>query len=404
MSSLNFKGFRATRPIARLINPNDPLKKRQYEVFFIVYSGKEKKVFRYKKGVNSVQPGQRKHEAQARAESLLDALLSGWDPRVNKYPMFKDDFDKMRQLTFTGAIDYCLLVKKKTLSKLSCYNYEYTARAMKKAAISAGYGDTLVTLIERRDIRMIISEAKDINAWGSKARNQNLAILKAILSVLVDEDRIRFNPAKGIKAEKQPERTPYKRLTPEEKEKIVEYLSVKSLEFLEFILFIYDTGIRPKELLMLKISDINLISRQIIVREEVAKTNKSRVIPITDDILKVLLRREVHSIEKGWTLFSNNKFLCGPNPFTHTAGNRWWRKLVMRDLKIDCKLYSLKHLGADDKLLAGVPIRALKNLFGHTSEQMTEKYLEVLQQKLNQQIIDTAPSFTAKVIDMKKAK
>jgi len=49
----------------------------------------------------------------------------------------------------------------------------------------------------------------------------------------------------------------------------------------------------------------------------------------------------------------------------------------MKKLGIEKHQYALKHTGADDKILAGVPLEALRDLYGHSSKLMTEKYARI---------------------------
>lgn len=396
-----FKGFKATKPVARIFDP----KKKLYEVYFIVYvAGQKPKPFRYRKGINeSKYRGQRRDQAGADADVLWDALTSGWNPLQCRYPAIESELRQQRKMSFNEAVDFCLTEKKKTLATGSYYNYKHAAMVVKAAAINCGFHDRKINDIHRRDIRTILEQARDDEKWNSKTRNQNLGLLKGLLSVLVDKDIVTVNPSHKIKPEKQSERVKYKRITEDERGEIVEHLSRVAPDYLDFLYFIYDTGIRPKELHLIRIFDISLVQRQIVVRAEVAKSNRERIIPITDDMLAILIKRNINKLEPGWCLFSNNKFAPGPDPFWPTAGARYWRKYVQAGLGIDAKLYGLKHSGADAKLLAGIDTRTLKSLYGHSSEQMTEKYLEELQEIHKQKIIANAPSFSAKVIPLKKA-
>lgn len=395
-----FNGFKATKPVARIADP----KKQLYEVYFLVYIGKDKRAFRYKAGINnSKAKGQRRAQAEAAADVLWDELTKGWNPLKERYPAIEKEIRRQKTMNFNEAIDWCLAEKKKTIKIGTYYGYKHTAKVIKAAAINSGYSERKITDVERKDIRMILEQAREDENWSSKTRNTNLGLFKALLDPLIDKDIIQIKPTTGIKNEKQPERVKYKRISEDERALIAGHLSQVAPDYLDFIYHIYDTGIRPKELLAVKISDISLVKREISVRAEVSKTNRERFIPITDDMLEILVRRDVNRLNINWFLFSNNKFKPGPDPFWPTAGARWWRKYVQRDLGIDAKLYGLKHTGADAKLLAGIDTRTLKSLYGHSSEQMTERYLEELKEIHKHKIIANAPSFSAKVVKMKKA-
>lgn len=395
-----FKGFKATKPVARICNP----KKKFYEVFFLVYVGKEKIAKRYKKGINDLRTAsERRDQAGADAYKLWEALHAGWNPLQVPWPFFGEELVRQKSMSFNQAIDFCYKEKIKTLAQGSIYNYRHVKEAIKKTAIKSGYAERRITDIERRDIRAIIAEAKEDYDWTAKARNQYLGILKSLLTVLIDKDIIAVNPAHKIKPEKQPERIKYKRVSEKDRNDIHEHLSKYAPDYLDFICFVYDTGIRPKELHLIRLSDINLANREITVRAEIAKTGKERTLPITDTMLSIIANREIHNLPADWYLFSSKKFAPGPAAYWPSAGRRWWKKLVQDELGIDAKLYGLKHSGMDAKILAGIDIRALKELAGHGSEQMTERYIDELKEIHKRKIIEKAPSFSAKVVRMKKA-
>ena len=57
----------------------------------------------------------------------------------------------------------------------------------------------------------------------------------------------------------------------------------------------------------------------------------------------------------------------------NVAGNLW-RENVKGILKIDKKMYGLKHKGANDKEDNGMNIETVKQIFGHSSEKITQIY------------------------------
>lgn len=396
-----FNGFRATRPVARLIDAGKVL----YEVFFIVYDGANiKHVKRFKAGINSLPVAQRKAQARAHAEVLWEAMHNGWHPLHQKYPQFKEGGEAKRAMHFDEALSYAVEQKRKVLSRYSMYDYDGCVRFIKKAALATGHKFNLIADIKRRDIKLILNEAMDMNNWSCKTRNKHLAILRSLLTVLEDDEFIEFNPAKKIKDLPVGETIGYATVTDNEKNRIADHLLLNAPDFFEYLMMIYDDGIRRKETLLLQVRDFNLARAEITIRAEVAKTNCERVVPITQTIMQILLRRQIWTLPPNWYVFSNNKFQPGPVAFHPNTPTNWWRTMVIdkkTGLGIDCKMYSLKHRGADDKILSGVDLDALRNLYGHKSKQMTEGYARAVKGKYKQEIIDKAPVF-AKVIEMKK--
>lgn len=396
--AFQFKGFKATRPVVRLTDPG----RQEYEVFFTYYGpDKKKQVYRYKKGINSLKPRERKAQADAHADVLWEALHKGWNPLTDANSPFKEDY-KRKQMNFTQALDYCLSVKKKDLSIASAYGYSSCCTLIKKAAIKSGYTDTNINLVERRDIRLILAMAKEMNNWTPGTRNHFMGVLKALMGVLIDEEIIKHNPVKEIKKEPAPKGRGYVRLTDDEQDRIYVHLLNEAPFYLEFLTFIYTAGIRPKEILLIKISDIDLKKRKIAIRPEVAKTNAFRLIPVTDDMLEILNSREVAKLPPDWYLFSKKKFAPGPKTYNRQTATNWWAYYIIKGLGINCKMYGLKHKGGDDKYRAGVSVKAIQGLFGHTSEKMTIKYLDAPTDILNAEVIAKSPSFSSKIVKMKR--
>lgn len=395
-----FRNFKSSRPIARLIDA----RKCTYEVFFIAYGpDKKEKRFRFSKGINCLNPKERKDQAQAYADMFREAMQKGWNPFKEELPQFEKHQQQIQQYTFSSGLDFALSIKKQTLSKWSYPDYKGTVRFMEKAAKECGYIHAPVASMERKDIRAIIGAAKEKNEWSSNARNKYLSLLKSLLTVLVDEEILKYNPAHRIKDEKAPKGQGYKRLTDQEQEIVANHVYENTPDFYEYIMCIFDLLIRRKELLMVQVKHVNLQLRKLTITEDVAKTNTQRVIPITDNFLEILMRRQVWSLPKDWYIFSSDSFAPGPAMYHPNTPTNWWRKIVIHGLGIDCKLYSLKHKGADKKILDGISLKALKGICGHKSEQMTEIYAEAIKEVYAQEIIGKPTEFRAKVVAMRKA-
>lgn len=396
-----FKGFRATKPAARLLDKNSG----KWHVIFFIYTTDNKKIpYRFSKDINQERLSDRKIHAEACADEFWNALCNGWNPLLEKYPSFDKELQARKEFTITSGLDHALKLKILTLSKWSAPDYRGCVRFMKKSLIECGCEHASIGSIERKDIRMIMATAKEQNNWTPHARNKYLTILKSLLTVLVDEEIIKYNPAHGIKNEPQETGSGFKRATDSDKKKIEQHLSLNHIDYFEYLMFIYMDGIRRKELLMIKVGDINLQKREITIRPDVAKTNTARVVPIGDELGQILMRREVYSLPKDWYVFSSDKFKPGPGMYHPNTPTDWWRELVIEGLGIDVKMYGLKHTGADDRIKEGTPLDALRTMYGHKSLQMTERYAKQIQERYKEQLIDQSPSFSGKVVEMKKAK
>lgn len=68
-------------------------------------------------------------------------------------------------------------------------------------------------------------------------------------------------------------------------------------------------------------------------------------------------------------------------------------KLVETELNISVDMYSLKHLGANKKILAGIELDALRELYGHTFKMMTLRYAKVVKEVNRQPFLEKSPDF-----------
>lgn len=72
---------------------------------------------------------------------------------------------------------------------------------------------------------------------------------------------------------------------------------------------------------------------------------------------------------------------------------RLWEKIVKIGLGYDINLYAMKKAGANAKILAGMSIRTLKEMFGHSSELTTEIYITNLKEIMHKEMLDISPEF-----------
>lgn len=398
-----FQGFRATKPVVKFKEE----KKGTLEVFFIVYEARGKKhPIRISDGINSQPVNQRKIEALATASILWDSLQKGWNPLTTKLPIWLNSLDHHTPLLFSEALDLAIEIKQKSLSKYSMYDYKGCVRFMKAAAKTTGILNTDIRQVKRKDMRLLIATAKELNNWSSNSRNKHLSILQSLLSVLVDEERLEYNPAHKIKSEPVNEGMGFRPATDEEKELIAKKLLSVAPDFFDYIMFIYQSGIRRKELCMIQIKDINLQRRELTIRSEVAKTNRMRIVPLSSDVYEILMNRDVYKLPKEWYLFSTDNFKPGEKMFHPNTPTNWWNKLIISEktgIGVDVKLYGLKHTGADDRIRAGMDLDVLKTLYGHRSKMMTENYAKAVRENYASQIRNNSPAF-AKVVQLRKAK
>lgn len=338
-----------------------------------------------------------------------ERLKQGWSP----FPF--SAAGNLSKMKFCEALDWAL-AKCVTATKTKL-GYGCTVNYFKTAAKKLNLHNALITGIKRQHIKLMLDQIKEDRKWSNHAYNKNTTYLCGVLSRLVEYDIIDHNPAHNIKKQPVAETDFYEPLTEEEKIIIRDHLTNIHPSFFTYLMLIYHTGIRPKECLALKISDVHLNKNLIIIKpdikEENSKTKSIRMVPL-NKFISDLLRQHIEGYGSSLFLFGSpnapvgqrgrkKKNISGsiktdyflPSEFhmKRDTATKLWHKYVIVGLKINKKQYCLKRTGGDDKVMAGIPLDALREMYGHSSKFMTEKYAKKIKGIYREQIIVNSPDF-----------
>lgn len=141
-----------------------------------------------------------------------------------------------------------------------------------------------------------------------------------------------------------------------------------------FIRLALNTGCRKTELLTLKWTDINTDRRFLILRPENTKTNKRRIIPLNAGAL-LALQHQKNGNKTEWV-------------FARTDGQRvktynWLFKKAINLAGIeDFRIHDLRHTFASWLVSEGVELIKVRDLLGHSSIKMTERYAHLMPDRL----------------------
>jgi integrase len=131
---------------------------------------------------------------------------------------------------------------------------------------------------------------------------------------------------------------------------------------------ILHTGLRRGEVFSLCWEDIDLDSPILHVRAANAKSSKDRYIPLNKDVVTLL---------KGWRLRSGNREgLVFRNPAGYQLRDikRQWIKLMKAAEISDFRFHDLRHDFASRLVQASVDLYRVKDLLGHSTITLTERY------------------------------
>jgi site-specific recombinase XerD len=131
--------------------------------------------------------------------------------------------------------------------------------------------------------------------------------------------------------------------------------------------------------LTLKFRDIDFARRILKINAEVGKNGKSRYIPLNERAKEVLERRkkkrEQAKIETQWVFFKRTGNRC-------KSIDRSFKKAVELAGIQDVHIYDLRHTFASWLVSEGIELSKVRDLLGHGSITMTERYAHLAPEHL----------------------
>lgn len=135
------------------------------------------------------------------------------------------------------------------------------------------------------------------------------------------------------------------------------------------VLLAMETGARRGELFSLRWKDVDLDASTLTIHAAVSKSGKVRHIPLSQRAREAL---------RGWRSdHAANKGLVFPSPVTSNRLDNItsaWEKLLERTQIEDFRFHDLRHDFASRLVMRGVNLYTVKELLGHGTIQMTERY------------------------------
>jgi integrase len=148
-------------------------------------------------------------------------------------------------------------------------------------------------------------------------------------------------------------------------------------EFKAMIVVALKTGMRLGELLGCRWQDVDLVKRQVrVVRAatrgviSTPKSGRSRVIPLPMELVEVLRGHGQTTRLRGELVFSGADGALLTRDNVKRALPRACRKAGLREVG----WHTLRHTYASHLVMLGVPLKAVQELLGHATLEMTMRY------------------------------
>ena len=317
-------------------------------------------------------------------QTINNKLASGWNP------LTQSD-SAMAYKRILEVVDMFLEEKSRELRQDTMRSYASFCKML------SGY-------IKRTDPKMFVSSFTKTMAVrllddiyktrkiSQRTYNNYLKLGRTFFSWCVDKTYIQDNPFATIKLK---QRTAKKRiLIPREyRAKIAQYFQVVDPNFIVVLQLIYTALLRPKEIRMLKIGDIRLSERCIVVQPDVAKNHHMRFASISQGIIEGLQRMGVERYPAEYFLFGDdNKPARRPIP-TSRWTKMWDKMRRIVGIPLEMQMYSLRDTGITEMIKSGIDQLSVMQQADHSSLDITTIYARHADPNLANIIYDKAPEF-----------
>lgn len=215
-------------------------------------------------------------------------------------------------------------------------------------------------------------------------RNNQMKLGRAFFSWIIENGLIDKSPFAVCKKKREPDKK--RVLIPaEDRARIIAHLQDSDPAFLCVCRLVYSSLIRPKEIWMIRIRDINLKRHSIEIPATNAKNHNTRYATLSPDIeayiLTVIKRKpgDYYLFGKGMVPDASP---CGIALFRH----KWMKLREDLNLPLTYQLYSLRDTGIVDLLSAGVDPLAVMHHADHHDLSITTRYADHADPALVQKI------------------
>lgn len=206
---------------------------------------------------------------------------------------------------------------------------------------------------------------------SSKTKKNAMVPLSNAFQHAMGENLVEVNPCSAVKFKKQ-QKSEVERFTPREKTKILKKLQG---EVLLYFTIMFETGMRPSEILALKWEDYDgetfHVSKAIVWRrvKDSTKNHEIRTVFVGDQV-KLGLSKHDTRFKKSY-IFLNSK--GGPQLDTDIFNDKWKAALSRAEVRYRIP-YTCRHTRASAMITAGIDDKFGAGQLGHTIEMYHRTY------------------------------
>lgn len=228
--------------------------------------------------------------------------------------------------------------------------------------------------------------------------NNQKKCISTFFNWCVEKCYAKENPFATIKTKRKDEK---KRIlvTPDVRAQITDFLQKENNIGMQVALnLVYQSLLRPKEINEIKLKDIFLEDKYILVPANVAKNHKERKATLSNSTIELLRKLNIEKLPKDYFLLGGEKQGESLIPHKQQASKdrlnkNWYRLKKVLNFPKEMQLYSLRDTGITDLLKSGVDDLTVMQHADHHSLEMTTRYAKHIDTQLVEKVNKLLPDF-----------
>jgi len=345
-----------------------------YVSYYAIYPATGK-LRRVKIKINRIKSiAQRRAMAKKLTNDITQKLVSGWNPFIEA------EAPKSFHLVF-NVFDTYLKIQAKESEEHSYRCYKSYIKYLKEYLIRNNYSKEMyVAQFDKNLASNIMLEIKESSKYSFRTYNNYLQFFTTLFNWMLQFNYITQNPFAFLK--KIPKKLIKKKrvaLTEENRAQLRDFLiSEGNNNYFVMCLLCYYCFLRPNEISLLKVGDIDINKQVVYVSKEIAKNDTDSVRTIPNAMIDYVKKLDLNQPKNNY-LFSmdvHQKFVPGIKRAEGREIARYWSDVVRvkLDWPMELQFYSLKDSGITNMLDDGIAPNFVQGQADHSSLTITSIY------------------------------